>query len=245
MKKLLMIIALVALSSNVMAGNNCNKSFLSDCSSDNSVTTNNKGGAGGKGGEGGTGIGVGIAKADADAAAYAKSIGINYNSLTTQQQTSVKNYVSSSNYQGQGQVGIVKNVGPQVVIEDHKVITYEASSAPAIGPDVNVDQVKVDCPLYIQDGFSLAGSVILGSGSVGATNAELSKICALWLAAKNTQSSSHRREAASAAYCLTFEEVGISNKRCDGWREDLSGVPADEESTTDDSVAWNAGSDRS
>lgn len=97
---------------------------------------------------------------------------------------------------------------------------------------MNVDQVKVECPLYIQDGWSVAGTVIAGAGSVGATNAQLSKICAMWLTAKNTASSSDRRDASTAALCLTYEETGIENKRCEGWREDLAGADAEAESAS-------------
>lgn len=255
MKKLLLLAALAVFSINVASANGSAKcAGFGNCNEDNSTTNAPKayGGDGGDGGDANVGNGLGNfspkaygGDAEADARAYAKSIGINYNSLTTKQKTSVQTHVKTiqGQQQGQGQIGVVSNHGPQVIITDEKVITYEASSSPAFGPDVNVDQVKVDCPLYVQDGWSIAGTVIAGAGSAGATDAQFVEICALWLAAKNTQSSFDRRDAATAAYCLTFEKTGIKNKRCDGWREDLSGVPADETVASADPASWDAGSD--
>ena len=131
------------------------------------------------------------------------------------------------------------------MVTDESVTTYETSSSPAFGPDVNVDQINVTCPLYIQDGWSVAGTVIAGAGSLGATDARLSEICALWLAAKNTSSSFDRKDAATAAYCLTFEKVGIENKRCVNWRENLAGAEAESASATVEPVALvSTGSNR-
>lgn len=255
MKKLwaiLLVAALAAMSGNAMARNH----YDNEGGDDNSVTCNgrgscdqsttnidksktfNQGGKGGKGGTGygGTGIGIGIGKggnakayggdADADAAAYAKSIGINYNSLTTTQQTSVKNYVSSTNAQGQGQVGIVKNVGPQVVIEDHSVITYEAAASSAIAPDVNAPNPTAQCR-YSQ-GFSIAGSVVVGGGSIGHTTSEYDAICGLWMAVSQTTGEA-KILATTAAYCLTMEEAGVEVTPCNGWRNVISGKPAEVE----------------
>ncbi len=185
-----------------------------------------------KGGDGGTGIGIGIGKGgdakayggDAEAAAYAKSIGINYNSLTTKQQTSIRNHVSSFNAQQQGQVGIVKNVGPQVVIEDHSVITYEAAASSAIAPDVNAPDPTADC--RFSQGFSVAGSAVMAGGSIGHSTSEYDPICGAWMAASQTTGKA-KATATTVAYCMTMEEAEVDVAQCDGWRSAVSGKPAD------------------
>lgn len=258
---ILLLAALAVMSGNAMAGNNCNKSLFSDCSSDNSVTTNNKGG---DGGQGGTGVGIGIGKggeggtsnvgngignlspkayggdADADAAAYAKSIGINYNSLTTKQKTEVQTHVKTiqGQQQGQGQIGVVANVGPQVIITDKSVTTYEAAASSAIAPDVNAPAPSAGCR-YSQ-GFSIAGSAVMAGGSIGHTTSEYDEICGAWQAARQTTGAA-KATATTVAFCLSMEKADVDVAQCDGWRAAVAGKPASVEpvaSATITDVSW-------
>jgi len=232
MKKLLLIAALAVFS---IPATYANGDYDEGGGDDNSVRCNGRGSCAtttnnidksktfNKGGEGGTGIGIGIGKGgdakayggDADAEAYAKSIGINYNSLTTKQQTSIKNYVSSSNAQGQGQVGIVKNVGPAVVIEDHSVVTYEAAASSAIAPDMNAPDPTAQC--RFSQGFSIAGSGVVASGSIGHSTSEYDPICGAWMASSQTTGNA-KTVATTVAYCLTMDEAGIDVAQCEDWK---------------------------
>ena len=222
MKKLLLIAAFAVFSIPAYANGEY------DGGDDNSIRCNGRGSCAtttnnidksktfNKGGEGGTGVGIGIGKGgDADAEAYAKSIGINYNSLTTKQQTSIKNYVSSSNTQGQGQVGIVKNVGPAVVIEDHSVTTYEAAASSAIAPDMNAPDPTAQC--RFSQGFSIAGSGVVASGSIGHSTSEYDAICGAWMASSQTTGNA-KTVATTVAYCLTMDEAGIDVAQCEDWK---------------------------
>ena len=178
---------------------------------------------GGEGGDGGIGIGIGKG-GDAEAEAYAKSIGINYNSLSTEQKTSIRNHVSSYNAQQQGQVGIVKNVGPQVVIEDHSVITYEAAASSAIAPDMNAPDPTAQC--RFSQGFSIAGSAVMAGGSLGHSTSEYDAICGAWMAASQTTGVA-KATATTVAYCMTMEEAEVDVAQCDGWRNKVAGKSAD------------------
>jgi hypothetical protein len=130
-------------------------------------------------------------------------------------------------YQGQGQLGIVKNVGPQVVITDESVTTFEEKyQAPSmVAPGIDTSQVNVECPLFVQDGWS-AGASGPGAGlSAGATDAEAIPTCFALLAAKNSTGEA-KQLAGAAFYCLAFEAAGVDNSECDGWRDAVRGGPA-------------------
>ena len=178
--------------------------------------------------EGGTGIGIGKAEADAHAYASAGASAFGYVKGGDQYQKAYQSlYAQFRNSQTQGQVGIVKNVGPQVEINDNKTITYEQKyQAPSmVAPGIDTSQVNVDCPLYVQDGWSGSLSGPGAGGSLGATDAEAIPTCFALLAANNSTGATQRL-AEIAFYCLAFEAAEVDNSECDGWRDVVRGGPA-------------------
>ena len=136
-------------------------------------------------------------------------------------------YAQFENSQTQNQLGVVANVGPQVVITDESTVIYEQKyQAPSmVAPGIDTSQIQVECPLFIQDGLSgsLSGP---GAGiSLGGTDADFVPLCAAWLAAKSTTGESQVL-ARLTAYCLTFDEMGVDNSQCVGWRDTVRGGPA-------------------
>ena len=94
-----------------------------------------------------------------------------------------------------------------------------------VAPGIDTSQIQVECPLFVQDGVSgsLSGP---GAGiALGATDADFVPLCAAWLAAKNTTGESQVL-ARLTAYCLTFDEMGVDNSQCVGWRDTVRGGPA-------------------
>jgi len=179
---------------------------------------------------GGTGIGVGIAKAEADAHAYASAgaSAFGYVKGGDQYQSAYQSlFASFRNSNSQSQLGVVANVGPQVVITDNKTITYEQKyQAPSmVAPGIDTSQVNVDCPLFVQDGWSGSLSGPGAGGSIGATDAEAIPTCFALLAAKNSTGEA-KKLAGAAFYCLAFEAAGVDNYECDGWRDAVRGGPA-------------------
>ena len=103
----------------------------------------------------------GAAKAEADAHAYASAgaSAFGYVKGGDQYQKAYQSLYANfrnSNSQSQGQLGIVKNVGPQVVITDESTVIYEQKyQAPSmVAPGIDTSQIQVKCPLYVQDGWS-------------------------------------------------------------------------------------------
>ena len=164
----------------------------------------------------GTGIGVGIGKggdADAKAINVNKNVDVDINKLRNKQNQSQ----GQGQHQGQGQVGIVKNVGPQVVIKQKA--TYKQAASSAIAPALDVPAPTAKC--RYASGVSLGGSAIGGAGSLGVTISEWDEICGLWQAAHRT-SGQASIDASHAAYCLSFEKANVKNNACEGWRNVLS-----------------------
>jgi hypothetical protein len=213
-------------------------------SCDQSTTTNNyttnKGGKGGQGGEGGTGIGIGIGKGgsaytkvytcvdtDIDNRNYNANVGIvkGYNDQDQKQgQLQGQGQDQDQNQgqdQGQSQKALslqgqtLTNNGPQVVIEDNKVITYEAAASSAIAPDVNAPDPTADC--RFSQGFSVAGSAVMAGGSIGHSTSEYDPICGAWMAASQTTGNA-KTVATTVAYCMTMEETGVEVAQCDDWK---------------------------
>lgn len=128
--------------------------------------------------------------------------------------------------QDQQQLGIVKNVGPQVVITETTIIPEEKYQAPSmVAPGIDTSQVNVECPLYVQDGWS-AGASGPGAGlTAGATDAEAIPACFALLAAKNSTGLA-KIAAGTAFYCLSMEAAEVDSKQCVGWRDSVRGGPA-------------------
>lgn len=181
--------------------------------------------------------GGGSAEANADAraraAAHAGAIALGYVKGGDQYQKAYQSLYANFRT-SQHQLGVVSNVGPQVSIGGD-TFTYEASAASAIAPDLSAPAPTAGCR-YSQ-GFSMAGSVIAGSGSIGHTTSEWDEICGLWMAAKQSGGDA-KATATVAAYCLTMERAGVAVKECDGWREKLAPeVTASSTEDTDTSTA--------
>lgn len=191
-------------------GNDCNTIF--DFSkTDNSVTAEGGDGGyskayggdakayGGKG-EANVGNGIGNLSPKADADAYSKSTS------------------------GAAALGKYDNT---VTIQDNSVKTYEEKyQAPSmVAPGIDTSQINVECPLFVQDGWS-AGASGPGAGlTAGATDAEAIPTCFALLAAKNSTGDA-KTAANTAFYCLSFEAAGVDNAQCDGWRDVVRGGPA-------------------
>jgi len=164
MKKILSILALTSVllltMSPVMAGNNgCNNRC-----GDTNNTTNNKGG---KGGDGGTGIGVGIGKGG-DASSKSKSSSSSSSSSSVQGtqlqgQIGINKVIDSGNAT-QGQVGIVKNVGPQVVVTDKSVTTYEAQDRDPVNSAYSHASHRYECVVGVGGGVQAANLGVSISG---------------------------------------------------------------------------------
>jgi hypothetical protein len=114
-----------------------------------------------------------------------------------------------------------------VTIQDNSVRTYEEKyQAPSmVAPGIDTSQVNVECPLFVQDGWSGSLSGPGAGGSVGATDAEAIPTCFALLAAKNSTGDA-KIAANTAFYCLSFEAAGVDNAQCDGWRDVVRGGPA-------------------
>lgn len=166
------------------------------------------------------------AKADADARAYAhntaKNTAIQLGYVEGgDQYTKVYNdiynkvYNTAKQQQGQAQLGIVSNHGPQVVLEDHSVVNYEAAASSAIAPAGDAPPPTAGCR-YAKD-YRLAGSVIVGSGSAGYTSSEYDAICGTGELAARTEGNA-KKVATLVNYCLTMEEAEVETSQCVDWR---------------------------
>lgn len=213
------LVALLAFAFPVLAdGDNENGNGCRNRCGDTEInnTTNNKGGKGGN--------------AEADAHAYAKAgaSAFGYVKGGDQYQKAYQSlYAQFRNSQTQGQVGIVENVGPQVVITDESTVIYEEKyQAPSMNaPSIDTSQVNVDCPLFVQDGWSGSVSGPGAGAALGATDAEAIPTCFALLAANNSTGATQRL-AEISFYCLAFEAAGVDNSECDGWRDEVRGGPA-------------------
>jgi len=203
--------------------------------------------------EGGTGIGVGIgigkaeAKANASASAHAGALALGY-VKGGDQYTSVYNklYTSYYNKLSQSQVGIVANVGPQVVITDASVVTYEQKyQAPSmVAPGIDTSQLNVKCPLFVQDGWSGSLSGPGAGASAGATDAEAIPECFAKLVAESS-TGDKKTKANLTMYCLAFERIGVENTSCVGWRETVGGEKAVEAARARETSTFDDPADRS
>jgi hypothetical protein len=117
-------------------------------------TTNNQGGAGGKGG---IGIGVGIGKGG-DASSKSKSSSSSSAAAASSSRSSV------TGTQLQGQVGIVKNVGPAVVITDESVTTYEAQDRDPVSSAYSHASHRYECVVGVGGGVQAANLGVSISG---------------------------------------------------------------------------------
>ncbi len=190
------------------------------------------------------------ADARASAAAHAGALAYCYVKGGDQYQKAYQSLYASFKVQ-QAQLGIVSNVGPQVVIGGD---VFEAAASSAFGPSIDVDQINVECPIFVQDGVSIGGSIVEGSGSLGWTDAEKVNFCIAWLVTKNTKLKGVPQEdqtvehtlAALTAYCSSFEAIGVDNKKCKDWRHTVAGtVPPTPEERERETRAFDDPSDRS
>ena len=224
MKKLFIIAAFLLLPFTVLAEGYENGDDGCERNCNNTSTTN-------KGGKGGTGVGIGIGIGKGGSA-YSKAYGGNAKAYGGNAYSK-----GGSAYQGQdqgqsqlginSQTGIVKNVGSQVVITDESVTIFEEKyQAPSmVAPGIDTSQVNVECPLFVQDGWSGSLSGPGAGASAGATDAEAIPTCFALLAAKNSTGEA-KKLAGAAFYCLAFEAAGVDNYECDGWRDAVRGGPA-------------------
>ncbi len=238
MKKLLMITFCVGIG--------CLHAF-------HSVMADEDGGCDDDCGGGGIGIGVGVgisdaeAKARASSSAHAGALALGY-VKGGDQYTSVYNklYTSYYNKLSQSQVGIVANVGPQVVITDKSVVTYEQKyQAPSmVAPGIDTSQLNVKCPLFVQDGWSGSLSGPGAGASAGATDAEAIPECFAKLVAENS-TGTKKTNANLTMYCLAFERIGVENTGCVGWRETVGGEKAVEAARARETSTFDDPADRS
>ena len=157
-------------------GGNCNG--YSNCDGDDNRTYNQ----GGKGGHGGDARSKAKSYSDADARSRSSAKAVDrsktYNvNVPIAKGGSAKQGQGQDQGQAQGQgqkQGMEYNGNTEIGIEGDTV-TYEAAASAFVGPDVNPDQIQVECPMYVQDGVSLGGGVVQGGGGVGWTNAETGK----------------------------------------------------------------------
>lgn len=205
-------LSLAFLAAPVFAnGENNGNGCRNRCGDTTNNTTN-------KGGKGGTGIGIGIGKGGS-----ARAYGGDAES---------KSYSNSKSYSGaySGSAAGALSKGEyenDVTVEDNSVMTYEEKyQAPSmVAPGIDTSQVNVECPLFVQDGWS-AGASGPGAGlTAGATDAEAIPTCFALLAAKNSTGEA-KVLADTAFYCLSFEAAGVDNSECDGWRDAVRGGPA-------------------
>jgi len=215
----LLIMAAMLLSFTVLADENgCDD----DCNGGgDTYNTTNKGGKGGTG----VGIGIGIGKGGS---AYSKAYGGNakaYGGNAYSKGGSAYQGQDQDQGQGQGQKQGMQYNG-NVTVEGDSVLVEDKYQAPGIvAPGIDTSQVNVECPLYVQDGWS-AGASGPGAGlTAGATDAEAIPTCFALLAAKNSTGTA-KTLAGTAFYCLSFEAAGVDNSECKGWRDSVRGGPA-------------------
>ncbi len=187
---------------------------------------------GGEGGDG-YGLGIGIGKGGNAKAyggnAYSKggNARSNANSRSNSRSKSESNSRSSSaskssSYQQQGQIGILKNVGPQVVITDESTVVYEAPIMPAGSPDLSQAAPTAACIKT----WSVSGGVTAAIGiGGGASGYVWDEICGLWTAARETTGTA-REAAGKAAFCMTLEKAGVEDATCDSWTEKQDALSA-------------------
>ena len=233
MKRLMYAIPLLfAMSSMAMAEYDDDDGCQGNCPMGGDTTINNINVPIAKGGDAYAKGGDAYSKSEADAHAYASAgaSAFGYVKGGDQYQKAYQSLFASfrnSNYQSQGQLGIVKNVGPQVVITDESTVIYEQKyQAPSmVAPGIDTSQIQVKCPLYVQDGWSGSLSGPGAGGSLGATDAEAIPTCFALLAFENSTGKS-KEAAGTAFYCLAFEAAGVDSSECDGWRDEVRGGPA-------------------
>jgi hypothetical protein len=192
-------------------GNGCRNRCGDTTNNIDRSTTNNRGGQGGTG----IGVGVGIGKASSRSSSSSYS-GSSSNSYSS-------SYQSQGQGQLQGQVGILKNVGPQVVIEDNSVTTYEAAASSAISRAPDAPAPSAEC--WVSESFGIGGSIVAGGASLGGSTATYDGSCAGFLIAKQVQGDAAML-ATLMGYCLGFEQAGVENKLCADWRTIVGGVDA-------------------
>lgn len=134
----------------------------------------------------------------------------------------------------------------EVSITDQSVITYEEKyQAPTMfAPSVNPTQLNVECPLFVQDGWSGSLSGPGAGAAAGATDAEAIAECFAKLVAENS-TGTKQTHAKLAMYCLAFERIEVENTECVGWRETVGGEAAVEAARARETSTFSDPADRS
>lgn len=152
--------------------------------------------------KGGTGIGtgVGVAESSSSSSSYQK-----------QGQGQLQGQVQGQAYNGNTSVSITDNVTREVA----------ASSAIAAAPDAPAP--TAEC--WVSESLGIGGSVVAGGLSVGGSSARYDGSCAGFLLAGQVQGEA-KVYATLMGYCLGFEQAGVENILCDGWRNVIANTDA-------------------